>query len=273
MVITMDNRPIGVMDSGLGGLSVVRELHQRLPHEQLVFLGDQGHFPYGTKSSARVQQLASAIGRFLLHQDVKMMIIACNTATAAALPTLRTQLPIPVIGVIHPGAAAAVATDPTGPIGVIATTATTKAGAYPREIAALRPQTPVVAVAAQELVDIVEHGQTDTPAAQRTVDRALAPYRERPVRTLILGCTHFPFLAPEIHRALGPSVRLIDPAQETVASATRWLAAHAALGNHAHPVDRLYSTGKLTDLQAGVTKWLPTDDYQLAAASLDREEG
>lgn len=269
----MDNRPIGVMDSGLGGLSVVRVLQQRLPNEDLVFVGDQGHFPYGVKPAAKIQRLASAIGRFLLGQDVKMMIIACNTATAAALPRLQKQLPIPVIGVIHPGAAAAVATDPAGPIGVIATTATTTAAAYPKEIAGLNPQTPVVAVAAQELVGIVEHGQTGTPAAQRAVDQALAPYQKRPVKTLILGCTHFPFLAPEIHRTLGPAVQLIDPAQETVAMTASWLQDHAALAGNRLPVYRLYSTGNLADLRAGVAKWLPAGgDYRLGEASLDLKE-
>ena len=116
----MDNRPIGVMDSGLGGLSVVRVIQQKLPNEEVIFVGDQGHFPYGTKDQAEVRQLALSIGAFLLKHDVKMMVVACNTATAAALPALQAALPIPVIGVIEPGARAALAQDKKGPIGVIA---------------------------------------------------------------------------------------------------------------------------------------------------------
>lgn len=269
----MDNRPIGVMDSGLGGLSVVRVLQQRLPNEKLIFVGDQGHFPYGVKTTAEIQKLASAIGRFLVSQDVKMMIIACNTATAAALPVLQKQLPIPVMGVINPGASAAVAADPTGPIGVIATISTTKAGAYPQEIAKLAPGVKVVSVAAQELVSIVEHGQTGTPQAQAAVDKALAPYQKQPVKSLILGCTHFPFLAPEIHRTLGPEVKLIDPAQETVAVAAKWLQDHQAEAPKQSPVYHLYSTGDLAGLQAGVKQWLPADgNYQLDELSLDVDE-
>ena len=267
----MDNRPIGVMDSGLGGLSVVRVIQQKLPNEEVIFVGDQGHFPYGTKDQAEVRQLALSIGAFLLKHDVKMMVVACNTATAAALPALQAALPIPVIGVIEPGARAALAQDKKGPIGVIATTATTTAGAYPATIERIALGTPVIAKATQPMVEIVEHGQTGTAKAQEVVSEQLMTFKEHPVKTLIMGCTHFPFLAPEISKAVGPTVALVDPAKETVATAKSWLEQHQAMGNHAHPNYHLYSTGNLPDLRAGVNKWLLSGNFDLGTAQI--EEG
>lgn len=134
----MDKRPIGVMDSGLGGLSVIRVLREQMPQESVIFVGDQGHFPYGTKTKEQIQQLALHIGKFLLKQDVKMMIIACNTATAAALQLLQNELPIPVIGVIEPGAMAATQHH-YKKIGVIGTESTIKNGAYAKTLAKLNP--------------------------------------------------------------------------------------------------------------------------------------
>ena len=252
----MDKRPIGVMDSGLGGLSVARVLQERLPNESIIFVGDQGHFPYGTKSAAEVRRLALRIGRFLVAQDVKLMVVACNTATAAALPALQAALPIPVIGVIKPGVKAALAEEPHAAIGVIATTATTKAQAYEHELHRQAPEVRVQAQAAQALVSVVEHHQTGTAAAQAAVNAALAPYQTQPVDALILGCTHFPFLAPEIRRCLGPAVRLVDPAAETVAAVANELTVHDQL-NPAGGALRLCTTGQLSDLQEGAKQWLP----------------
>jgi glutamate racemase len=264
----MDNRPIGVMDSGLGGLSVVRVIQQELPNEEVIFVGDQGHFPYGTKDPAEVRGLALSIGSFLQRNDVKMMIIACNTATAAALPALQDKLPVPVIGVIEPGARAALVQDKKGAIGVIATTATINSGAYPAAIENLAPGTPVITQATQPMVKVVERGQTGTSTAQEVVDEQLAPFKDQPIKTLIMGCTHFPFLAPEISRTLGKTVTLVDPAKETVATAKKWLEDHQSLGNHVHPQYYLYSTGNLADLQAGVNKWLLSGKFRLETAEI-----
>ncbi len=253
----MDRRPIGVMDSGLGGLSVLRVLHDELPQESLTFVGDQGHFPYGTKSQQTIRQLSLAIGRFLVAHDVKLMVIACNTATGAALTTLQRELPIPVIGVIQPGAAAALAT-PVQTVGVIGTTSTIKNGAYVKALHDLQPSVKVVSQPAQPLVSIVEHGQTGTPMAQRAVNTALAIFDDQPIETLVLGCTHFPFLRAEIQQKVGPNVRLVDPAVETVQAVKRKLAACDLLA----PVDNtdqqvtLYSTGQKADLMRGADQWL-----------------
>lgn len=251
----MDNRPIGMMDSGLGGLSVARVLRQQLPNESIVFVGDEGHFPYGTKSQSTIRHLVSQIGQFLLHQNVKMMIIACNTATAAALATVSQELPIPVIGVIQPGAKAAVETGASS-IGVIATDSTTKDGAYCRAIHQLSPQVQIVAQATQPLVSIVEHGQTGTARAQETVNQQLSTFDSQPVQTLILGCTHFPFLSNEIQRKMGNKVKLVDPALETVREAQQYLSDHNLLANQKKSHVHLYSTGDVHDLIAGGDKWL-----------------
>lgn len=251
----MDKRPIGMMDSGLGGLSVLRVLRKTMPNESLVFVGDQGHFPYGTKTQPAIRQLATAIGRFLVARDAKLMVVACNTATAAALPTLQQQLPIPVIGVIQPGASAALASRPTS-IGVIGTESTIKNGAYEQAIRNLNKEVKVISHAAQPLVSIVEHGKTGTPLAQQTVDEELAPFKGTGIQNMILGCTHFPFLSTEIHHTLGKDVKLIDPAFETVKQVQKTLQTTDALAPTQAARVELYTTGVTADLRAGAKKWL-----------------
>lgn len=253
----MDNRPIGVMDSGLGGLSVLRVLQNEMPAENLTFVGDQGHFPYGTKTQTEIRQLALAIGHFFVRQNAKLMVIACNTATGAALPALQRALPIPVIGVIEPGAAAALATN-ADTIGVIGTDSTINNGAYERTIHKLNPVTKVVSQPAQPLVSIVEHGQTGTPAAQDAVNHSLAVFDRQKVGTLILGCTHFPFLRQEIRQKLGADVQLVDPAYETVRQVKKLLTAKSQLAStsNTNPQVNLYSTGNIADLRRGANQWL-----------------
>lgn len=250
----MDNRPIGVMDSGLGGLSVVRVLQRELPNESVVFVGDEGHFPYGTKPQETIRHLVLKIGRFLEKQPVKLMVIACNTATAAALTTVQRELSIPVIGVISPGAKAAIQTG-ANRIGVIATESTTKDGAYVRELKKLNDNVEVISKATQPLVSVVEHGHTGTKEAQNAVDEQLASFKKHPVQALILGCTHFPFLATEISTSLGKDVRLIDPALETVNQVKQLLTEKNQLSNQKASY-HLYSTGNRQDLIAGADKWL-----------------
>ncbi|MDD6432477.1 MAG: glutamate racemase [Lactobacillaceae bacterium] len=251
----MDERPIGLMDSGLGGLSVMRVLHKQLPDESLIFVGDQGHFPYGTKSQEELQHLVLKIGRFLVDQDIKMMIIACNTATAAALPLLQRELPVPVIGVIEPGATAAV-NHHLKTVGVIGTASTIKKGAYPQTLHQLDAGITVYSHATQPMVTIVEHGLTGTPAAQQTVDTELTYFDQHPVDGLILGCTHFPFLATEIRQKMGDDVLLIDPAYETIKQAQELLTKLGLLTNKPSGTIKLYTTGEQADLVAGAEKWL-----------------
>lgn len=257
----MDSRPIGVMDSGLGGLSVIRIVRKQLPHERIVFVGDQGHFPYGVRTKEDVCHLASNIGKYLLTHDIKMMIIACNTATAASLPTLQNELPIPVIGVVKPGAEAALAQPKHDVIGVTATEGTIKMGAYPKTIHELDPDVKVVTKAAQPMVSVVEHDEVGTPKAQQVVNEQLAIFKDQNVDVLVLGCTHFPFLSKEISNLL-PGVKLVDPALETVKTAKQMLTDTNQLNDSDQAGEmKLYSTGNYEDLQKGAEKWLPGDHF------------
>lgn len=215
--MTRAGAPIGVFDSGIGGLTVVRELRRQLPGENILYFGDTARVPYGPKSPETVHRYSREIARFLLTRDVKAIVVACNTATAHALPMLEAELPVPVVGVVGPGARAAVRTAGAGGIGVIGTTGTVRSGAYERAIAAIAPHANVTARACPLLVPFVEEGWTDHPATHLVAEEYLAPFRTAAVNTLVLGCTHYPLLKSVIADVVGPDIRLIDSAQETAA--------------------------------------------------------
>jgi glutamate racemase len=217
------NAPIGVFDSGIGGLTVVHELMRQLPHESIVYFGDTARVPYGNKGPDTVQRYSREIADFLESRGVKAIVVACNTATAHALPVLRAERAIPVIGVVEPGARAAVAATAAGAIGVIGTAGTVRSGAYERAIHALRPDARVTAQACPLFVPLVEEGWTDRDATGLIAREYLAPVVAARVDTLVLGCTHYPLLKPLLHEVLGPDVRLIDSAEETAAETARVL--------------------------------------------------
>ncbi|MEQ1692646.1 MAG: glutamate racemase [Gemmatimonas sp.] len=217
--------PIGVFDSGLGGLTVVRALRARLPGESLIYVGDTARVPYGPKSPDTVRHYASQIADWLSDQGVKAIVVACNTATAHALAHLRETMVIPVIGVIEPGAQAAVAATRGGPIGVIGTTGTIASRAYERAIAAITPLQSVVTQACPLLVPLVEEGWTDRAATRLIVQEYLAPLIDARIDTLVLGCTHYPLLTRVIADVMGPDVRCIDSADETATETFRVLSA------------------------------------------------
>ncbi len=229
-----DARPIGIFDSGLGGLTVFRAIRERLPAESLVYFGDTARVPYGTKSAETVTRFAREIVEFLVACDVKAVVAACNSASALALNALTAEYELPIIGVIEPGAELAVerarprvrgderraARLPT--IGVIGTRATIASGAYERAIAAFDPDATVVAQACPLFVSLVEEGWTDRPAARLIADEYLAPLRGR-VDALVLGCTHYPLLAPLIAELMGPHVAVIDSAEACALAVARLL--------------------------------------------------
>lgn len=202
-------RPIGVFDSGIGGLTVVAALRRALPAEPIVYLGDTARLPYGTKSPATVRRYTERNLRFLAERDVKAVVVACNTASALALPELETTLP--TWGVVGPGTrrAAAVA---RRRVGVIATASTVRSGAYGRALAALRPELEVLSRACPLFVPLVEEGWCDDPVAEAVAGRYLAPLLAAEVDTLLLGCTHYPLLAPTLERVAGAGVELVDSA-------------------------------------------------------------
>lgn len=240
-----DLRPIGVFDSGLGGLTVARAIASALPAESIRYFGDTLRCPYGTRSEDEVRAFALEAARWLEAGDVKIIAVACNTATAAALPMLQRRLSVPVVGVIAPGARAAINGTRTRRVGVLATKLTVSNGAYAREIEERDAGVTVVSCAASNFVEIVErelatgaHVQErwledpdvfDTPEVRTEVERTVRPLAEADIDTAVLGCTHFPLLAGPIRRALGPGVRVVSPAEETAAELTDILRRRAQL--------------------------------------------
>jgi len=226
--------PIGVFDSGIGGLTVVRELIRQLPAERIIYFGDTARVPYGPKSPDTVRRYSREIGSYLVGQQVKAIIAACNTATAHALPALRDELPVPVVGVVEPGARAAVRATRSGEVGVIGTAGTIASGAYERAIAALAPESRIVARACPLFVPLVEEGWLDTEASRLIAHEYLAPLVDANIDTLVLGCTHYPLLKPLIGEVVGDAVRLIDSAEETAGETRRVLEEHGLLAPEAN---------------------------------------
>jgi len=211
------DRPIGVFDSGVGGLTVVRALRRLLPTEDVVYLGDTARVPYGTRSAATVVRYARACGAFLAAKDVKALVVACNTVSAVALDVLRVDFDRPVLGVVGPGARAAVAASARGRVGVLATPGTVRSGAYTRAVAAIDSRVEVFAQAAPLLVPLAEEGWTEGDVPEAACRRYLEPLVAQEVDAVVLGCTHYPILRASLGRALAslgaPSIPLVDSAE------------------------------------------------------------
>ncbi len=214
----MNPAPIGIFDSGLGGLTVAHAIAKRLPGESTFYFGDTARVPYGPKSPETVRRYSLEIMHWLLGQGVKAIVIACNTSTAHALEAVQAASPVPVFGVIEPGVRAAVASAQGAPIGVIGTSGTIRSGAYQRAIEALFPEIEIVAKACPLFVPLVEEGWFNHPATRMVAEEYLAPVRARNILTLVLGCTHYPLIKPLVQEVIGQSVTLIDSAEETAAA-------------------------------------------------------
>jgi glutamate racemase len=218
------HRPIGMFDSGFGGLTVARALIDLMPQEDLVYIGDTGRYPYGSKPLDDVRGYASELAWSLVTDfDAKAVVVACNTATAAGLDELRAVLPVPVIDVIEPGARALVRAGSSGRVGVIGTVGTVSSGAYPEAIARTGAPVHLVSAACPGFVEFVERGQTIGDEVTVLAERLLAPIRDADVDALLLGCTHYPFLARTISDVMGPGVTLVSSADETAFAAQRLL--------------------------------------------------
>lgn len=213
MNVSRREKPIGVFDSGIGGLTVVRALREFLPNETIFYLGDTARVPYGGKSAATVERYSLEITEMLLGEHCKTVVVACNTASALALARLEATTPVPITGVIRPGAQAAVAATRNGHIGVIGTRATIKSGAYERALLALDPAVRVSARPCPLFVPLIEEGWLESEITDGVVRQYLTPLVEDGIDTLVLGCTHYPLLRAAIGRFLGESVRLVDSAQ------------------------------------------------------------
>ena len=219
--------PIGVFDSGIGGLTVVRELTRQLPNESIIYFGDTARVPYGPKSPETVIRYSREITSFLRDQGVKAVVVACNTATAHALPALRDEYDLPIIGVIEPGSRAAARATRSGNVGVIGTHGTINSRAYERAIVAELPTANVMARACPLFVPLIEEGWLETEATRLIATEYLGPFVGASIDTLVLGCTHYPLIKRAIGEVVGRQVRLIDSAEETAAETAEALRTHS----------------------------------------------
>ena len=220
----MDARAIGVFDSGTGGLTVLHECLVTMPHEDFVYLGDHARLPYGPRPLDDVRGFALEIGRYLERQDVKLVLVACNTATSAGLPQLQEALSVPVVGVIQPEAHAAVQASRSRKIGLLATEATVDAGRYAEFVAALDAGAQLVALPCPRLVPLIEGDDPYAPETEQAVREYAASLKEAAVDTVILGCTHYPLIRPIFQRVFGRDVTLVFSAEETAREVAETLA-------------------------------------------------
>ncbi len=216
--MVIDERPIGVFDSGIGGLTVVREIIRQLPGESVLFFGDTARLPYGPKSKETVMLFARQNAHFLMNRGVRSIVIACNTASAVALPALKQEYSVPVLGVIEPGARGAAAATKSGRIGVIGTRGTIASGAYEKALLAINPDFEVHSAPCPLLVPLAEEGWVDHEITRSVIAEYVEPLLEQAIDTLILGCTHFPVLKNAIRQVTGGEIKLIDNAIETARS-------------------------------------------------------
>ena len=208
-------KAIGIFDSGIGGLTVLKEIVAALPDENIIYLGDTARVPYGIRSAETVTRYSFENTHFLLSQEIKMLVVACNTASAISLEAVKKEFPLPVIGVLEPGARAVVAATKTRKVAVIGTEATIGSGAYERAIKKQAPDVEVHSLACPLFVSLAEEGWTDNDVAQLVAEKYLAPLRGRGIDSLVLGCTHYPLLKSVISAAVGSDITLIDSATET----------------------------------------------------------
>ena len=247
---------IGVFDSGVGGLTVLRELRRQLPGESTIYLGDEARMPYGPRPAAEVLAFTREAMRWFAERGCKLVVLACNTATAVALETVREESAVPVIGVVRPGAAAAISASARRSIGVLATTGTVRSGSYQRALRDLDPLVDVVQQACPKLVPLVEAGQAGSPEAERAVREYVTPLLidggvvSPVVDTLLLGCTHYPLLREVIERVAGPGVRVVDSAATTALAVREVLESHRQLRTGGEPTSAIHTTGPILQFRA-----------------------
>lgn len=226
----MGDAPIGVFDSGIGGLTVLKELLAHLPGEEFVYFGDTARVPYGTKSAETVRRFSRENVRLLLDRGVKSVVVACNTASAEALPMLQREFALPIVGVIEPGVRAAVAASGSGRIGVIGTAGTIRSGAYQAGIRLLKENADITAAPCPLFVPLAEEGWIDHPVTEMVAREYLNEFRTRDIDALVLGCTHYPLLKSVISRVMGASVELVDSAVETAREMKRIIQSEDIIG-------------------------------------------
>lgn len=260
-----DNRPIGFIDSGVGGLTVVKEALKQLPNENILYVGDTARCPYGPRPAEQVIQFTWEMTNYLVDQGIKMLVIACNTATSVALEEIKATLPIPVIGVILPGTRAALKATKNQQIGVIATLGTVKSGAYETALKEKAPELTVSSLPCPKFVSVVESNEYHSSVAKKIVAETLAPLLTKKLDTLILGCTHYPLLRSIIQNVMGESVTLIDSGAETVGEVSMLLD-YFEISNAPVPgrtISKFYTTGSPKLFKEIAQDWLPLDKLEV----------
>ena len=262
--------PIGVFDSGLGGLTVLQEIRKRLPFEGTVYLGDTARVPYGPKAAETIRRYAVEATDFLVGQGVKAVVVACNTATARALPEVEARAGVPVLGVVEPGGRAAAEASVSGRIGVIGTRGTISSRAYNTVIHAHRPDARVFEQACPLFVPLVEEGWTDEEVTRLAAERYLAPILEQGIDTLVLACTHYPLLKPLLSRVVGANVALIDSAESTADALEKMLVASGLVNTSGvAPAPRYYVTDEAARFDLLARRLLGEEVDHLEMVSVD----
>nr|WP_245187067.1 glutamate racemase [Enterococcus larvae] len=274
-MIDVNNGAIGFIDSGVGGLTVVKEAMRQLPNEQLIYLGDTARCPYGPRPADQVVQFTWEMSFFLLKKNIKMLVIACNTATAVALEEIREKLDIPVVGVIMPGSRAALKATKSNQIGVIGTLGTIKSSSYKNALKSKVPSIEVQSLACPKFVPIVESSEYHSSVAKKVVSETLRPLKTRAsLDTLILGCTHYPLLRPLIQNEMGSQVKLIDSGAETVSEVSVLLDYFnlAAQPRKNKPANAFYTTGSAAMFKEIANDWLELETINVEHAKIGGNE-
>ena len=261
----MDNtQPIGFIDSGVGGLTVIKEAMKQLPNENMIYLGDTARCPYGPRPAEQVVEYTWEMTRFLMKQNIKMLVIACNTATAVALEEISQALPIPVIGVIASGTRAAVKATKNQQIGIIGTIGTVNSKSYETAITSRVASANVFSLACPKFVPLVESNQIHSPIAKKIVAETLRPLENKKIDTLILGCTHYPLLRPIIQNVMGKDVQLVDSGAETISEVSMLLDYFNIVSLNTPEPGKLtcYTTGSTKMFDEIANNWLERTDVK-----------
>lgn len=251
------NAPIGVIDSGVGGLTVVKELMRRLPNEQILYIGDTARCPYGPRSATEVRKFTWQMAEALKAHSIKMLVVACNTATAVALESLQKNCSFPVVGVIFPGARAAIKATKRSEVCILGTVGTIQSGAYEKALKALSSSCQTVPLACPSFVPLVESGEYEGSFAKELVHKTLEPLRKESFDTLILGCTHYPLLQAHIEQAVGPNVTVLSSAEETADDVNEILNYYRMQRKETNMQSHIFfTTGSIPMFKTIVSKWL-----------------
>ena len=250
------NAPIGVIDSGVGGLTVAKEIMKLLPNETIYYIGDTARCPYGPRSKKEVQKYTWQMADALRQMKVKMLVIACNTATAVSLVSLQKDMPFPVLGVINAGARAAIKESRSNEIAVLATEGTIRSGAYEDAVLSLSTSAKVHPLACPTFVPVVESGEYRSELASKIIEDGLKPLKGLRFDTVILGCTHYPIIQNHIEAALGPKVKVLSSAEETANDVQHYLTYNKMLANEKKPQHKFFATGSVPIFRSIAEDWL-----------------